>query len=137
MAANGEALSNALSNAGNSAAAEFFSGKKQTVQLRLDSLCAVKLWLNGKLLTSHELYHAGSRSGFDRYIAEGTLRPGKNLILIKCLLLALNNGISTKTGRQLGTRTGKPEDLKSFEDLWRAYDAQIDYFSARARRSRR
>jgi len=57
--------------------------------------------------------------------------PQQSIILIKCLLLALNNGISTKTGRQLGPRTGKPEDLTSFENLWRAYDAQIDYFTAR------
>jgi formate C-acetyltransferase len=57
--------------------------------------------------------------------------PQQSIILIKCLLLALNDGISTKTGRQLGARTGKPEHLTSFEDLWRAYDAQIDYFTAR------
>ena len=67
------------------AVAEFSSAKKQTVELRLNSLCAVKLWLNGKLLASHEVYHAGSKSGFDRYITKAALRPGKNVILVKCL----------------------------------------------------
>ena len=65
--------------------AVLISKQEQTVDLRLNSLCAVKLWLNGKLLASHEVYHAGSNDGFDRYINRVTLRPGKNTILVKCL----------------------------------------------------
>ncbi len=57
--------------------------------------------------------------------------PQQGLLLIKCLLLALNDGVSTKTGRQIGPRTGKPEDLASFDDVWRAYVTQVDHFVSR------
>ncbi len=65
-------------------AAEFISDKKQTVQIRVTSLCAVKVWLNGKLLMEHEVYHAGSTEAIDQYIAAGTMKRGRNVILIKC-----------------------------------------------------
>jgi hypothetical protein len=67
------------------AAAEFHSPKQQTVQFRIASLCAVRLWLNGKLLDSREVYHAGASNEMDHYISQGTLQPGRNLILVKCL----------------------------------------------------
>ncbi len=67
------------------AAAEFMADKPQKAQLRLNSLCAVKLWLNGKLLVERDVYHAGSQSGTDRYIADVQLKPGRNVILVKCL----------------------------------------------------
>jgi hypothetical protein len=66
------------------AATEFQSAKQQKVQLRIGSLCAVKVWLNGKLLAAHEVYHSGGGE-IDQYICEGTLKPGRNLILVKCL----------------------------------------------------
>jgi len=57
--------------------------------------------------------------------------PQQSIMLIKCLLLALNDGVSTKNGVQVGARTGTPEQLESFDDVWRAYDAQLDYFTDR------
>jgi hypothetical protein len=66
------------------ATAEFHSPKRQNVQLRIGSLCAVKIWLNGKLLAAHEVYHSGGGE-IDQYICEGTLQAGRNVILVKCL----------------------------------------------------
>ncbi len=64
------------------AATVFYSDREQEVDIRVTSDCAVKFWLNGKLLGSYEVYHAGQRT--DQYIGRGRLRPGKNIILVKC-----------------------------------------------------
>ncbi len=64
------------------AATVFYSDQEQEVDIRVTSDCAVKFWLNGKLLGSYEVYHAGQRT--DQYIGRGRLRPGKNIILVKC-----------------------------------------------------
>ncbi|MDF2948482.1 MAG: pyruvate formate-lyase [Sedimentibacter sp.] len=42
--------------------------------------------------------------------------------------LALNDGIDRLTGVQLGLKTGKPEDLKSFNDVLKAVEIQMDFF---------
>lgn len=42
--------------------------------------------------------------------------------------LALNNGIDRLTGRQLGPRTGEPEDLKNFNQVLDAVYTQTAYF---------
>jgi hypothetical protein len=63
------------------AAAEFFSKKEQQVELRHSSFNATKIWLNGRLIDEHEVYHGGSQ--FDQYVSRATLRPGRNLILAK------------------------------------------------------
>ena len=63
------------------AAAEFYSPLRQGADLRLGSACATKLWLNGKLLSRHRVYHTGM--AIDQYQSRGTLVPGRNLILIK------------------------------------------------------
>jgi len=63
------------------AAAEFFSQNRQEVEFRLASFNAVKLWLGGRLIDSHNVYHAGSQ--MDQYISRGTLQPGRNVILLK------------------------------------------------------
>lgn len=42
--------------------------------------------------------------------------------------LALNDGIDRLTGVQLGPKTGKPEDLTSFERVVKAIEAQMDFF---------
>ena len=47
--------------------------------------------------------------------------------LPKCLELALNDGKSTSSGNQLGIKTGKPEDLKTFDDVVKAFWAQVEY----------
>ncbi len=64
------------------AATEFESKEPQDVDIRVGSICAVKVWLNGELLMSHEVYHAGTQ--MDQYVARGKLKAGKNVILVKC-----------------------------------------------------
>ena len=51
------------------------------VELRANSLNAVKVWLNGKEVIAHEEYHHGDN--MDQYIGKGSLKPGKNIILVK------------------------------------------------------
>jgi hypothetical protein len=63
------------------AAAEFISGSEQQVELRASSFNALKVWLNGTLVYDHNVYHSGAQ--LDQYVCRGTLRPGRNLILVK------------------------------------------------------
>ena len=65
------------------AVAEFQSDKKQPADIRLGSGNAVKLWLNGELLASADTYH--TNDVMDQYIGHGTLKKGKNIILVKVL----------------------------------------------------
>lgn len=60
---------------------EFFADEPQVVELRLGCINANKVWLNGKLLTANEVYHA--RTDIDQYIAGGRLKKGRNTILLK------------------------------------------------------
>jgi formate C-acetyltransferase len=50
--------------------------------------------------------------------------------LAKCLVLALNNGVSMTTGIQWGPQTGRAQDLTCMEDLWRAFEQQIEHMVA-------
>ncbi len=63
------------------AAAEFASDRDRDVELRLGTENACKLWLNGKLLLASEVYH--SSTAMDQFIGRGTLKAGRNLILLK------------------------------------------------------
>ncbi|MCS7304655.1 MAG: PQQ-binding-like beta-propeller repeat protein [Thermoguttaceae bacterium] len=63
------------------AAAEFFLSSEREVQIRIGSPNAIKLWLNGRLVASHEVYHSGSQ--IDQYIVPVRLRAGKNFLLVK------------------------------------------------------
>ncbi len=60
---------------------EFHSSDQQPAQARLGCINANKVWVNGQLLMSNEVYHAGSM--VDQYIAATTLQPGANRILLK------------------------------------------------------
>jgi hypothetical protein len=51
------------------------------VQLRVGSINAVKIYLNGRELFAREEYHHGVE--MDQYLAAGTLRAGRNEVLIK------------------------------------------------------
>ncbi|SDX30972.1 glycyl radical protein [Eubacterium barkeri] len=42
--------------------------------------------------------------------------------------MALNNGVSRKTGQQVSVATGDPRDFKTFEEFFDAVKAQIRYF---------
>ncbi|MDX1943928.1 MAG: hypothetical protein SFU86_00870 [Pirellulaceae bacterium] len=60
---------------------EFLADKEQPCDLRMCCINANKVWLNGKLATSNHVYHSGD--DIDQYIAKGTLKKGKNTILLK------------------------------------------------------
>jgi pyruvate formate-lyase/glycerol dehydratase family glycyl radical enzyme len=47
--------------------------------------------------------------------------------LPKVLELTLNDGFDKRTGRQVGIRTGKASDYKTFEDLMIAFRQQVNY----------
>jgi hypothetical protein len=63
------------------AAADFVSDAEWQVEIRYASFGATKLWLNGQSIAAIGIYHSGTQ--FDQYVARGTLRPGRNLILLK------------------------------------------------------
>jgi len=63
------------------ALAEFVADGQREVQLRLSSDNAVKLWVNGRLVDEHKVYHAGTQP--DQYVNRVRLQPGRNLILVK------------------------------------------------------
>ena len=48
--------------------------------------------------------------------------------LPKVLELTLNNGVDPRTGAQLGPRTGEASGFDSFDDLFAAWQAQVDHF---------
>jgi pyruvate formate-lyase/glycerol dehydratase family glycyl radical enzyme len=45
--------------------------------------------------------------------------------LVKCLELALNDGVSMTSGKQLGPRTGKVASFNTFKDVWDAFAQQL------------
>jgi len=63
------------------AAAEFVATRAADVQFRVATINALKVWLNGRQIAAHRVYHGGTQ--FDQYVAPATLREGKNLILVK------------------------------------------------------
>jgi len=60
---------------------QFNSGKDQAVDLRWSSPNATRVWVNGELVASNHVYHAGS--SFDQYTTRANLIEGKNDILVK------------------------------------------------------
>ncbi len=46
----------------------------------------------------------------------------------KVLEITLNSGIDPRTGKQLGLKTGKPEEFQSYEELFDAFKEQLNYF---------
>lgn len=61
---------------------------------------------------------------------EGALNDHR-LNLVKCLELALNNGVCPVTGRDSGTRTGALDRLATFDDLLTAFLTHVDQLIAR------
>jgi hypothetical protein len=59
-----------------------FSPTQQAVECRWMTPNASKLWVNGKLLAEHEIYHAAA-DPFDQYKAPAELRKGPNTIMLK------------------------------------------------------
>jgi len=77
----------------------FVSEKKRDVEFRVTSFNAVKLWLNGKLIDEHNVYHGGSQ--MDQYVSRATLQPGRNTILIKVCQNAQTQSWANKWGFQM------------------------------------
>lgn len=48
--------------------------------------------------------------------------------LNKVLEITLNNGVDPLTGKRIGLETGNPENFKSFEELYEAFERQLNYF---------
>ncbi|MFX1254025.1 MAG: trans-4-hydroxy-L-proline dehydratase [Promethearchaeota archaeon] len=48
--------------------------------------------------------------------------------LPKILELTLNNGVDPRTGKEIGLKTGDPTTFKTFEELYSAYERQVNYF---------
>lgn len=57
------------------------SPKEMPIDIRFGSQTAVKVFLNGKEIYAREEYHHGFR--FDQYIGTGTLKAGRNELLLK------------------------------------------------------
>jgi len=51
------------------------------VEIRFGCIVAIKVFLNGKEIYAREEYHHGQR--FDQYSGLGTLKAGRNEILVK------------------------------------------------------
>lgn len=47
---------------------------------------------------------------------------------IKCLELALSNGVDNIFGQQVGVESGDPAAFTCFEDVWNAYHTQVSHF---------
>ncbi len=59
--------------------------------------------------------------GKEAYILTGYLN------VPKLLELALNNGVDPLSGKRVGVETGDPRVFKDFEDLYDAFEKQLDY----------
>jgi pyruvate formate-lyase/glycerol dehydratase family glycyl radical enzyme len=46
----------------------------------------------------------------------------------KVLEITLNNGVDPRTGRRIGLETGAPTQFETFEELFEAYEKQLNYF---------
>ncbi len=63
------------------ATADFISEKKQEVEFKMTSVNALKLWVNGRLVDEHRVYHSGTL--LDQYVSRAVLEPGRNVLLVK------------------------------------------------------
>jgi formate C-acetyltransferase len=60
--------------------------------------------------------------GKEAYILTGYLN------LVKLLELALHDGLDPRSGKQLGPRTGNPESFETFDQLFAAFETQLNHF---------
>jgi len=55
-------------------------------------------------------------------------RPNIGYVNIpKILEITLNNGRDPRTGEQVGLQTGDPREFKSFDELWNAFERQMEH----------
>jgi hypothetical protein len=64
------------------AVAEIEMPRAGPAEVRIGSPCAVAVWVNGKQVMSHEIYHASE--AIDQYVAAAEFRAGRNTVLVKC-----------------------------------------------------
>ncbi len=62
--------------------------------------------------------------GKEGYILTGYLN------LPKILEITLHNGVDPRTGKKIGIETGDPRGFQSYEELWKAFLRQLEYFVA-------
>ena len=69
--------------------------------------------------------------GCGEYVLEHRSFGSPNAIMniLKCVELALNNGISMLSGKRLGPATGHFEDFNTFEEFFDAYKKQVEYIA--------
>lgn len=63
------------------ATTDFVADAKREVEFRMASFNALKLWLNGRPIDQHNVYHSGSQ--MDQYVCPAVLQGGRNRILVK------------------------------------------------------
>ncbi|MCA9232604.1 MAG: hypothetical protein KDA57_18285, partial [Planctomycetales bacterium] len=86
-------------------AATFNSLREQVLQCRYGTVNATKLWVNGELLVSKNIYHMGGE--FDQYIGTAKFRRGENTILLKIC----QNEQTDSWARQWDVRLRVTDDL--------------------------
>ena len=64
------------------AAAEVEVGAAGRAEVRVGSPCAIVVWINGRRVMEHEIYHASE--AIDQYVAPADFRAGSNMVLVKC-----------------------------------------------------
>lgn len=64
------------------AIADIVMPRSGQAEVRIGSPCAVTVWVNGKPVMTHEIYHASE--AIDQYVAPAEFREGVNTVLVKC-----------------------------------------------------
>jgi pyruvate-formate lyase len=54
--------------------------------------------------------------------------PSGVINLLKALEVTLTNGVDLTTGLPMGLTTGRLQDFDTFDDLWKAYTRQVEFF---------
>jgi pyruvate formate-lyase/glycerol dehydratase family glycyl radical enzyme len=116
---------------------------KNTPNAFLMRACQVAKSLRGKLkwvsdeTCIQQLLHDGKPIDYARdYCVDGCFQPtvggysqdipGGPFNLPLMLELALSNGVSRITGKQIGPQTGDPRKFKSYGEVWDAYKKQVE-----------
>jgi hypothetical protein len=64
------------------AVADVVMPRSGPAEVRIGSPCAVGVWVNGKPVMAHEIYHASE--AIDQYVAPAEFREGTNTVMVKC-----------------------------------------------------
>ena len=64
------------------AVADVVMPRSGPAEVRIGSPCAVAVWVNGKPVMGHEIYHASE--AIDQYVATAEFREGANNVMVKC-----------------------------------------------------